>query len=98
MGDHFEPNCSNLMRSGHNDHAIQKLERYDSEFESISQLSSWYVFFCVFLRNQRFTFGPVLSPSRPVIMIIYLSIKFYHIQTYSIPSYGIPATNKSVRN
>jgi hypothetical protein len=39
-GEHFEPNYLNLMSSGHNDHAILKLESYDSEFESISQPSS----------------------------------------------------------
>jgi hypothetical protein len=97
-GEHFEPNYLNVMRSGHNDHAILNLECYDSDFESISQPSSRYVFFCVFLRKQRFSFGPVLSPNRLVIMIFYLIIKFYHIQTYSIPSYGIPVTNNSVHN
>jgi hypothetical protein len=97
-GDHFEPNYLYLMRSGHNDHAVLKLERYDSEHESISQPSSRNVFFCIFLRKQRFSFGLVLSLTRPVIMIFYLTIKFYHIQTYSIQSYGIPVINKSVRN
>jgi hypothetical protein len=46
--ENVEPNYLNLMGSGHNDHAILKLESYDGEFESISQRSSRFVFFCVF--------------------------------------------------